>query len=77
VPVVSETSRSYVLQGGKKIPKNAPRGYGYAFTKEMVDQDVWMHHNKEPIIQAIKRSSDCDMLRQFAAALNVHTVVGE
>lgn len=58
--VVDETSRSWVLNDGTKIPKNGKASFdrlgnnvNYVFTQEEVDDRVYRHDNAHKIADAV------------------------
>ena len=67
VEVKSETSRSWVTINGK-APKKGPHG-GWAFTQSEVDDDVWIHDNRNRLSAAVTLCRDIDKLRAVEMAL--------
>lgn len=63
--VVDETSRSWVLSNGVKIPKNKPLPLGYAASAEEVNLRVWKNRHQYKISEAV-RKVDIDTLRKVA-----------
>ena len=70
--VVEETSRSWVLDNGVKVPKNGKkivdRGgmiMGFAFSEEEVDAKVFVHDHGHKIAEAL-RKVDATTLRKVA-----------
>ena len=53
--VVGETSRSWILQGGEKVPKKNANPRRYAFSELEVDQMAWDHDHRRHIVAAIER----------------------
>ena len=53
--VVAETSRSWVLRGGEKVPKRDANPLRYAFSELEVDQMCWDHDHRRHIVAAIER----------------------
>jgi hypothetical protein len=63
--VTNETSRSWVLANGVKIPKNKPLPYGYAADIEEVNDRVWMSRNSYKISEKV-HSVDVIKMRKIA-----------
>lgn len=52
--IVDETSRSWVLEGGNKMPKKNPPEHRYCLSKEDLSERVWIHENVYQIADHIK-----------------------
>ncbi len=70
--IVSETSRSWVLIGGTKIPKADERKPAHErsmrvyFTEAEVDDDVFMNDHRYSISQCVQRERSPDVLKRIA-----------
>lgn len=65
--VISETTRSWILSNGFKIPKNPTKqSYGVAFSKEEVERRVWIHNNQFKIAEQIRVIRDYDKLKRIS-----------
>lgn len=62
--ITSETSRSWINKYGDKIPKG-DRSKSRFYTKEEMDDDIWMESNRHKIIEKL-RLIDCDTLKKIA-----------
>lgn len=70
--VVDETSRSWILDSGLKIPKKPKvirdflgNAINYLMTQEEVDDQIWRHDNLRKLVQHIERT-DTELLRRIA-----------
>jgi len=80
--VVDETSRSWVLDDGTKIPKNGKASFDrlgsyvdHVFTQEEVDGRVYRHDNAHKIADAVGRVSP-EVLKKVADIIG-YTEKGE
>ena len=62
--VVAETSRSWILNCGTKIPKTGRRGV--AFTEDEVNQDVYIKDNGHKIADKVRFCNHYETLREVA-----------
>lgn len=55
--VVSETSRSWVLDNGRKVTKNIkwPESNGVAFSQREVDEKAWVNDNAYKIAEEVRK----------------------
>ena len=51
--VVAETSRSWILQGGDKVPKRGANASRFAFSELEVDQWCWDYVHRPAIIRTL------------------------
>lgn len=67
--VVAETSRSWVLEGGKKVAKGlkAVPGSGVAFSEFEIDKLAYIHDNAYAISKAVADIKDYHLLCKIAA----------
>ena len=63
--VVGETSRSYVLKYGKKVPKKYV-GENVAFCEEDVRQKTWVRGNRYLIAESVRNVYNYDKLKAIA-----------
>lgn len=63
--VVDETSRSWVLANGVKIPKNKELPLGYCEDIYQVRRKVWVARNSYALSEAVRRTS-AEMQMQIA-----------
>lgn len=66
--VVGETTRSWILKEGPKVPKN-PQGrtaYDVCYSQEEVEDRCWAHDHIYKISDSIRRIQDVATLRRVA-----------
>jgi hypothetical protein len=61
--VVGETSRSWVLANGVKIPKNKDLPHGYAEDIYQVRRKVWVSRNAYPLSEAVRKVDAATMMQ--------------
>lgn len=62
--IVGETSRSWITDWySLKLPK---KGGGYLTSEEQLDEMVWIHDNKYPIVRKLERCNDYASLKAVA-----------
>lgn len=68
--VVDETSRSWILEYGYKVPKkpNSIQGRGLAYPEAELEDKIWKHDNVFGIAEKV-RSADAETLRRVAELL--------
>jgi hypothetical protein len=66
--VVGETRVSWVLEFGRKVPKDQAkaRKQGVVFTAQEVDDDCWLKSHRYRIVNDISRIDDPALLRKIA-----------
>ncbi len=69
VKVTGETSRSWVLENGRKIPKVGALPHGYAFTEAEIDDLEWVKVHALRISEEVRRCDDHATLRQIAVLI--------
>ena len=62
--IVGETSRSWVLLGGRKIPKSTLEGI---YTEQQADDTSWVQEHRCRIADAVRFVTDAATMRQIAA----------
>ena len=62
--IVGETSRSWITEFGRKVPKKG--GYGIAFDAAEIDRQEYIHKHRCKIADAVRRCDDYYTLRQIA-----------
>ena len=65
VDIVGETSRSWVADNGRTIPKSG--GRSISFSEEEIDRAAYVYENKYKIGDAVRDLNDYDLLKQVAA----------
>ena len=62
--IVGETRASWVLKGGRKIPKRG--GIGIAFSEEEIDRLEYINTHRYRIAAAVERCDDFEILSNVA-----------
>lgn len=65
--ITGETSRSWVLSHGKKVPKVGASPAVVAFSEEEITQQAWVHENRHRIERVVGSTHDYEKLRAVAA----------
>ncbi len=66
IKVIGETSRSWVLNNGVKLPKKGAWPSNYVLTDAEVDDRVWVHDYRFKIDDAVRRCNHAGTLRRVA-----------
>jgi len=74
-PVVGETSRSWVLSTGKKVPKTGADPARFAFSEAEIDRAEWVHNNVYKIEREVGRTRDYEKLTAIANVLGYKEVL--
>jgi hypothetical protein len=64
--VVGETSKSWVLIGGRKVPKSGADPQLFAFDQLQLEQQAYIHDNAMRISDRVARLRDYDTLNKIA-----------
>ena len=64
--IVSETSRSWVLNSGTKVPKRGADPSLFAFSEADIDRRAWIEDNAHKIERAVGRVRDFHTLQKVA-----------
>jgi len=67
VQIEGETSRSWVLPHGKKVPKKAP--FSVLYTEKMVDESCWLKSNRHKLASMVNGCRDFEILKQIGDLL--------
>lgn len=67
--VSGETTQSWILDDGRKVPKKSPPSW-IAFDWDVVKQREWIHENRHKIARAIDVCADYNKLQAIAAVLS-------
>lgn len=68
--IVSETSRSWILRYGIKVPKNGHNSTRFAFSLACIEEQAFVHENRYRISMEVSRSNDAAKLRTIDAILS-------
>lgn len=71
--VVGETSRSWVLERGTKVPKKGADPSCFAFSEADIDRRAWVNENQHKIARMVERCHDYETLRKVAASVGFET----
>lgn len=69
--IISETSRSWIIDCGVKITKKNAQNVCYSL--EEIERRAFVHDNQYKISEAVKRVGDYDLLIQIAKLINYKT----
>lgn len=67
--IVAETSRSWVLKNGRKIPKKHNSDSNVAFTEEEIEHWEWIQDNRHKIVARLWLIKDYSMLHEIATII--------
>lgn len=68
--IVSETSRSWILSSGMKIPKKRiAETCNVCYTEAEMLEDVWVHDNRHRIAEAVRQTKNAQILMRIDAIL--------
>ena len=67
VEVVGETSRSWITNFDRRVPKKG--GQGYAFSQEEIDRNAFVE-KRYSISNAVRMCTDYDTLKKIADIIN-------
>ena len=68
--ILSETSRSWVLRYGEKVPKKGHDPRKYAFSLADIEDQAFVHENRYRISMAVSRNTDAAKLRTIDLILS-------
>jgi len=71
--VVGETSRSWVLERGDKVPKKGADPACFAFSEADIDRREWVNDNRHKIASMVERCNDYEKLMKLAAVMGFKT----
>lgn len=66
--IVDETSKSFVLSNGNKLPKRGT----YVTSEEELDQQVFVHENGYKIAEKVRYCHDYKTLKEVERLVNQH-----
>jgi hypothetical protein len=65
--IIGQTSRSWIIEGGRKIPKKG--GQGILFDEAELDRRAYIAEHKHPILDAVRNCRDYHTLKRVADAI--------
>ena len=71
--VVGETSRSWVLDWGGKVPKKGANPHQFAFSEDDINRRAWVEEHKWRIARKLDGCPDFDTLLKVAEVLGIET----
>ena len=69
VKIVGETSRSWITEYRDKIPKKGHDQRKFAFTRDEIEEQAYIHENRYRLAQSVQSLSDPKKMREIAAIL--------
>ena len=64
--ITGETSRSWITEWDRKIPKKGFNPRFVCFSEEEIDRNAWIKENRNKIARVIERHNDYDLLQKVA-----------
>lgn len=64
--ITGETSRSWVLTLGRKVPKKGADRRMFAFSEDEIEKAAWVHSNRYRLADTVRYVEDYERLREIA-----------